>query len=128
VPIIGDGEYRMQPVSRQNVVDGFIMSLNMDQTIGKTYELGGPDKLSYNKIVDEIGNALGKTKVRKIHMPLSMMKTVIKMMEGFSAFPITSGQLQMLLMENICDQQPYFEEFKIAPVSFKDGIKEYIGK
>jgi len=128
VPIIGDGEYRMQPVSRQNVVDGFIKSLEMDQTIGRAYDVGGPDKISYKEIINEIGNALGKTKVRKIHMPLGMMKTVIKMMEGFSAFPITSGQLQMLLMENVCDHEVYFDEFKINPISFAEGIKEYVGK
>jgi NADH dehydrogenase len=126
VPVIGDGNYRMQPVAVRNVAEGFIKALTRPETVGQTFEIGGPEQLSYNDILDSIARALGKRRARKIHLPLRLMQSVIKMMEGFAFFPITGGQLKMLLMNNVCDPAPFFNAFEIKPLSFREGIKEYI--
>ena len=53
------------------------------------------------------------------------MQPVIKALQGFSAFPITSDQLQMLLEENICDGA-WRETFRFEPIRFRDGIRAYL--
>lgn len=128
VPVIGDGAYRLQPISVKNVAEGFVKACSMDETIGKVYEAGGPDEFTYNDLLDEIARAQGKAGARKIHFPLSIMQPLIKIMERFDFFPVTTGQLDMLLMNNVCDPGPFFSAFDIKPISFPEGIGEYISR
>jgi uncharacterized protein YbjT (DUF2867 family) len=128
VPVIGDGIYRMQPVSVFNVAEGFVKSLNMPKTIGKTYDVAGPDKYSFNELLDIIGKALGKNKVRKLHQPLVLVKLMAKFFGRFQFFPITTDQIDMLYAENVTDDDSFFKELDIDPINFAGGIKEYIKK
>ena len=40
--------------------------------------------------------------------------------------PITTDQLNILLMNNVCEPSPYVEALGIRPLAFVDGINEYI--
>jgi len=126
VPVIGDGEYLLQPVSVSVVAQSFVKACTMPGTIGKVYEVGGPQELSYNRLLDDIAEVLGKKKARKIHFPLGLMMPMIKIMENFPFFPITTAQLKMLLMNNVCDPRPFMETFEIEQPDFKEGISEYL--
>jgi NADH dehydrogenase len=109
-----------------NVADGFIKALTMDETIGKTYEVGGPEELTYNDILDQIARALGRKAARNVHLPLALMKPMIRLMQNLPLFPVTMDQLTMLLMNNTCDSRPYFDTFGIEPVEFGEGIRQYL--
>ena len=126
VPVMGNGQYRMQPVSVDSVARGFVRALAMKDSIGQTYHCGGPQPLSYDRILDLIGKSLGKASVGKLHHPLLMMRPVVSVMEKFSFFPITKGQLQMLLEENCCDPDPWQRFFEIEQPSFEAGIATYL--
>jgi NADH dehydrogenase len=128
IPVIGDGEYRLQPVSVHDVAQGFVQALTKPETIGQTYEVGGPRQMTYNQLLDAIGAALGKNTVAKIHVPLGLMKPMIGALERFAFFPITRGQLEMLLMNNVCDPGAFFMDFGLEPISFEEGVREYVGK
>ena len=78
VPVIGDGQYRMQPVSRRDVATSFVKALEMPATIGKTYNLGGGESYSYDEILDLTSQAMGKGKASKIHQPLFVIKPMIR--------------------------------------------------
>ncbi|MCM2358256.1 MAG: complex I NDUFA9 subunit family protein [Geobacteraceae bacterium] len=125
VPVIGDGKYRLQPVSADDVARCFAMALEMPQTIGQTFELCGPDRLPYNEMLDIIGRALGREHVAKLHNPLPLMKLVVPLLQGFSSFPLTMDQLLMLVEENICDGS-WRETFRFEPEPFAEGIGKYL--
>lgn len=127
VPVMGDGSYRLQPVSVKDVVSGFVAALDAPQSIGQIYLCGGPQTFSYNEILDEIGAALGKSKVHKLHHPLWLMQPVIAVMQSIPQFPMTSDQLQMLLEENICDPEPWKQAFDLTLTPFSEGISSYLG-
>jgi uncharacterized protein YbjT (DUF2867 family) len=126
VPIIGDGEYRLQPVSVHNVAEGFVKCLTMPETYHKTFAVGGPGKYSFNEMLDIIGTALGKRRVRKFHQPVGLMKFMAKLFSRFSFFPVTADQIKMLFNENITDDMSFYEVLKITPVDFAEGIRQYI--
>lgn len=126
VPVLGDGRYRMSPITVEDVTRGFVGALENEAHGGQTYHCGGPQQLSYNEILDLIGRALGKTRVAKLHQPLALMKPVIALLEGFALFPITSTQLQMLLEGNTCDPAPYAEAFNFEPTPFYPGISRFL--
>ncbi|MCI3919577.1 NAD(P)H-binding protein [Paenibacillus sp. TRM 82003] len=125
-PVIGSGRYRMQPVSLRTISDVFVKALTYDP-VNVAYDVGGPDQIAYNDMLREIGAALGRRRVRLVHAPLAIMRPVVRLMERFPFFPITTTQLTMLLEENICrDGVPFYEDYKTAPLPFAAGIREYL--
>jgi uncharacterized protein YbjT (DUF2867 family) len=125
VPVIGDGEYRLQPVSATDVARCFAMALEMPETVGRTFELCGPDRLTYNDLIDTIGRTLGKERVAKLPNPLGIMKAIVPIFQRLPFFPITMDQILMLVEENICDGK-WQETFRLEPERFAGGIARYL--
>lgn len=127
VPVIGDGHYQLQPVSVGDVAESFVAALSRSDTIGKTYHCCGPEVFSYNELLDEIGQALGRnSKVRKIHQPLCLMKPAVTLLQGLPLFPMTRDQLTMLLEGNVCRDTDWAETFSLTLKPFGSGIREYL--
>jgi uncharacterized protein YbjT (DUF2867 family) len=126
VPVIGDGKYRLQPVWVDNVTEGFVKCLTMPATYGKTYDVGGLDKFSYNDLLDIVGTALGRKRIRKIHLSVPLMKMQARIFGRFGFFPFTIDMLTMLLAENVTDDNSFFSDLKIEPARFADKIREYL--
>jgi NADH dehydrogenase len=124
VPVIGDGQYRMQPVAVDQVAESFVGALQLPDTIGETYHLGGSADYTYDEILDLTSEAMGKGPVSKVHQPLFMIKPMIKLLDGFEKFPITEDQLKMLVEGNVCDPDNWAKTFAIDPVSYAEGIKD----
>lgn len=127
MPVIGSGNYRLQPVHADDVARCFAMALEMPETIGQSYELCGPDRLSYETMLDMIATAIGRAKPVKPHLPLGLMKLIIPFAQVIPQFPITTDQLQMLLEESICDSE-WQQIFKFEPRGLQEGIAEYLHK
>lgn len=124
-PVVGDGKYRLQPIAADDVAHCFADALELPETIARTYELCGPDRFSYNELLDTIGRVLGKKQVAKLHNPLGIMKLMVPLLQGFSLFPLTMDQIQMLVEESICDCR-WRETFTFEPQHFEAGIRAYL--
>lgn len=125
VPVIGDGKYRLQPISAYDVAKCFALALEKPETSGKVYTLCGTDMLNYLEIVDTVAKALGRDFVLKIKNPLFLMKLVTPLLEQFPFYPVTSDQITMLLEESICDGS-WKETFGFEPARFEEGIRAYL--
>ncbi len=128
VPVLGDGRYRLQPVAVGQVAEGFARALERPVTIGQTYQVGGPRPYTFNEILDQIGEALGKPRVRKLHQPLGLMRPLVKLLEPLPFFPVTSDQLLMLQEENVCDPTPFLRDFELKPVEFPEGLRQLFAR
>jgi NADH dehydrogenase len=126
VPVMGDGKYRLQPVSIKDVAEGFVNALTTSESIGRTFHCGGPQPYSYDEILDMIGAAIGKSPVCKLHQPLLLMKPLIGLLQSIPQFPMTGDQLQMLLEENICDPSEWRQTLHLELRDFTSGIAEYL--
>jgi uncharacterized protein YbjT (DUF2867 family) len=127
MPVIGSGAYRLQPIHVDDVSRCFALALEMPETVGHGYNLCGNERLSYVELLDAVAYAMGKSAPFKPHLPLSLMKMIIPVMQRVPQFPITMDQLQMLLEENICDGC-WKRVFRFEPRNFQKGIQEYLGK
>jgi NADH dehydrogenase len=125
MPTMGDGTYRLQPIHGDDVARCYAEALERPETAGQAFELCGADRLTYRELLDAIAEALGKGHPWKPALPLMLMQPLIKALQGFSSFPITSDQLQMLLEENICDGA-WRDTFRFEPIHSKEGIKAYL--
>lgn len=121
VPVPGDGSYRLQPVYVGDVAMGFADAVGRAELEGTTFDVGGPQKLTYNELLDEVAASVGR-RARKVHLPLSVLGPAVRLMERFEKFPLTTEQLRMLLAGNTCDFQPFYSAFAFKPLSLSDYL------
>ena len=101
-PVFGDGRYRLQPVAVEEVARCLVEAVDLPATIGETYELGGPEAITYDELLHRVGTAVG---VRRplVHLPLGLSRALVSLLELFPNAPITRDQLTMLLTSSTCD-------------------------
>lgn len=126
IPVIGDGRYKLQPISVRTVVSALVQSLESDRALNKVLEMGGPQQLEFTEILDIIADAIGLKKL-KVRLPSIPVRLLVRFMEKVMANPpVTVDQINMLLQENICDNTLMNKTFDLEAIYFEDGIKEYL--
>ena len=119
-PVIGNGKYRFQPVSLNNLSDAIIYSIKEQNPKNKIFYACGPEVLSYNEIVDIVLKSLKKKRI-KLFIPIKFMLLLAKLFERYEWFPVSKEQIIMLLEENICKGgENIFDYFPLKPLSFRE--------
>lgn len=125
--VIGSGKVKMQPIYVGDVAHCFVRAALSEDIVNKTYELGGPEQLSIDEIIDTIIKVLGAWKI-KIHMPLTAAWPMAFMMEKLFTKPmITREQLIMLRSDNVGNITEMKKDFRLEPMRFEDAIRTYLG-
>lgn len=96
------GAILMSPVHIDDVATAFVTALEDDSTIGKTYELGGPEVLTWQEMITRIADATGKSKII-LPMPTWVMRAGATLFDWLPFFPVTRDQLTMLEDGNTAD-------------------------
>ena len=127
MPVIGTGLQRLQPVPREHVAAGFARAVALDTTVKQTYSVVGPDTVTMLRLLDLIGEALGRSRVRKLHVPLSLVRPLTRFLHRLPGFPLTPDQLLMLEEDNVGDPQPFYSTFGLTPVPLAAGLRAMLG-
>jgi NADH dehydrogenase len=123
VPVIGDGSYRMQPVHVDDVAEAFAVAVERPELTG-TYDLAGPEQLTYHRMLDLLEEALGVRR-RRMSVPVGVARFAAHagaMLPGLA--PITPDQLQMLLEGNVTDANALESAFGVVPRPFTEAARE----
>jgi NADH dehydrogenase len=126
VPVIGSGRQRLQPIAVEQVAAGFAEAIERPVMIKQTYEVGGPEAVTMLELLDSIGRALGRRRVRKVHVPLGVMKPLARLLHPLPGFPVTPDQLLMLGEDGVCDPRPFFDAFQLEPVPLATGLERML--
>ena len=122
VPVIGSGRNRMQPVAVEDVAHCVADSVGNSLVKGKTLNLGGPQRLSYNDLLEEVALAMGK-RIRRVHIPTPIVWPLVAMMQGLlPRAPVTTGQLRMLGIRNVAEGHDIEESFGFTPKPLRGNI------
>ena len=125
VPVAGDGKTKFQPLWVEDLVTCIVACLDEEAHGGQTLEVGGPEHLTYEEMLDIVKEALGKSRV-KAHVPLSVMRPLAQMMEWvLPKPPVTRDQLKMLALDNITETDSMMRSFGVQPRSLADSL-DYI--
>jgi NADH dehydrogenase len=126
IPIIGSGKNLLQPININNISQYFIGAIGNKKTNSKTYEIGGPDRISFEELIRLISDILNKKRLH-IHIPSSLMKINAIMMEKILPKSlITKDQLMMIEEDNICDIEDTLNDFNVDLIPLKEGLRNYI--
>ena len=101
-PVFGDGNYGVQPVAVEEVAHCLVNALARPETVGETYEVGGPEVLTYNELLRRMAAALGLRRAF-VHVPLDLAKAAVSVVQHLPGAPITRDQLTMLVAGSTCD-------------------------
>ncbi len=125
VPIAGDGRTRFQPVWVEDVVSCILASLEDGSHDGEVIEIGGPEQMTYEEMLDAVMAKLGVSRP-KVHVPLGVMRLLARLMERtLPKPPVTVEQLKMLALDNITEVDAIPRSFGFQPKGLAEGI-DYI--
>lgn len=120
------GAIVMSPVHIDDVVSAFVAVLDDEQTIGKTYPLGGPEVLSWQDMLRRIAAATGRKKWI-LPMPIGIMRVAATLLDWLPLFPVTRGQLTMLEEGNTADPEILSNLIGRQPRPFNEETLGYLG-
>lgn len=123
IPIPGDGRYRRQPVHVDDVCKAFYSALMKKETIGKIYVVGSEKPIAFDDMVDMIMERL-KIKKRKIHVPISLLLSIAKLMK-MKKNPRLTQTVVLGIAQDRCEGiSPLVNELGVHPVSFEEGLEK----
>lgn len=126
IPIIGDGEYMMQPVFIEDLTYMMVDCLDNEKASGKTIEIGGPERLQFKQIIDIIKKVLRKRRIR-LYIPAGLIKPMAGLMEKIvKPAPVTTDQIEMLLAGNVCEKNELYDIFDIRLTPLEEGLNKYL--
>ena len=124
LPMIGQGQNKMQPVSVHDVVTCIILAIDGRQMLNHIIEMGGPQQLTFREIMEMMLHAL-KKKRWILPLPLSLVEMIIPAIENLPGSPLSEDQLVMVKHDNITDNQKLHELFHVNLIPLTQGFKEY---
>jgi uncharacterized protein YbjT (DUF2867 family) len=128
LPVIGSGRSKVQPIHIDDVTACIVKAVRGDAFLNRSFEIGGPEQLTYEEVTRAIADALG-VKRPAVHMPMFFMRTMAKVAETVLPNPpVTTEQLIMLQEDNVCARNAISEDFGIEPVRFREGLARFLGK
>jgi len=123
MPVLGDGRYRLQPIPVEQVAEGFARALRTPESARQTYEVAGPTPYAFVDLLDEIGRALARPRVRKLHVPLAPVRAMTRALDWLPFYPLSTDQLIMLEEESVTDPSRFFAELGLQPEPLAAGLK-----
>jgi uncharacterized protein YbjT (DUF2867 family) len=122
-PIIGPGTQRLQPIWIEDLAEYYALALTEPAAANRTFELGGPEAVSWNEFWERLRRVLG---VRRpsVHIPFAAMRVQAALTERLPGAPVTRDQLTMLeLGDNVVTDAGAVETFEVALVPLDEQLR-----
>jgi NADH dehydrogenase len=117
MPLFGDGSVCLQPVWVGDVGEAAARVLADPSTAGQTFELAGPEVLSYREIVRRVAKARGRT-VPLVPVPYAAWSAGAAAASLLPEPPFTRGQVALMRSDNIASgDYPGLQTLGIEPTS-----------
>jgi NADH dehydrogenase len=116
IPVVGDGRALFQPLAVGDLAR--IITLCVERGPSRAvHEVGGPDHLTYEQIIDVIRAETGRLRRPKVHVPVGAMLPLATIFEKVLPNPpVTPGQLRLLEKHNITRIDAVNAQFGFDPV------------
>jgi uncharacterized protein YbjT (DUF2867 family) len=124
VPVPGNGKLLLQLVWVEDVARCLVALVRDPALLGR-HPIGGPEELTYDEQLDVIGQALGKQRVRKLHLPLGVMRLQARLLQVLPRPPLTPAALELFASDNVAGVDAIPRQFGFEPRSFRAHLAEH---
>jgi NADH dehydrogenase len=121
------GDTRFQPVYVGDVADAVHAALTGTAPGGTTYELGGPDIVTFRDLLRAILTMTHRHK-KLIEIPYAVAKLQALVAERLPGKPFTRDQLLLLRSDNVVGDHPGLAELGVTPTSYELIVPAYLSR
>ncbi|MGH3094276.1 MAG: SDR family oxidoreductase, partial [Gaiellaceae bacterium] len=120
------GRHRMQPIWVEDVAAFFAKAFSTPAAVNRTFEIGGPDRLTWEDLHAEIRKVLGKRRVAFVMPPdlLRIGASVGRLLPPLRGAPAAVEMLDF--GDNVCEIGPAVETFGIEPISVEEQLRRAV--
>lgn len=123
-PVAGDGLRRLQPIWVDDVATYFGRAVTNRDAVGRTFDLGGPDEVTWNELFARLRRTLGIRRRPTVHMPIRLLRAGAVVAERLPRPPVTRDQLTMLEdADSVGDIRPAVETFGHRPIGLDEQLR-----
>lgn len=116
VPVIGNGEYRRQPIHVDDFSDAMLSLLDKDLP-RRAFDAGGAEALTMNEIVGTIASAMNRT-VRPLHLPKALFVQLARVAPDFDPDLIAAVD-----EDEVTDNRALERATGVKCRSFSEGVR-----
>ena len=128
LPLIGGGRTRLQPVYVEDVAEAVTRILADPETVGRTYELAGPEVYTLRDLVRFTLRVIGKQRLL-MPVPFAVAEIQARLFEFLPSPPLTTGQVDLLKADSVASGAlPGLRELDILPKAVEEVVPTYIGR
>jgi uncharacterized protein YbjT (DUF2867 family) len=123
-PIIGSGKQRIQPIWADDVAAHFERAIELDAATDRTFEIGGPDVVTWNEFWERLKRARGMRRP-SVHVPVGLMKVNALLTERLPGnVPLTRDLLKMLEHgDNVVTNDDAVQTFQLPLVPLDEQLR-----
>ena len=110
-----------QPVHVEDVASAVAAVIDRPGTIGRTYNISGPEPLALETLAREVAAALGRRRLF-VPVPLGPVAAAVGLWSRFARPPITVEQVRRAEEDKNFDYADAARDFGFSPRDFKTGV------
>lgn len=120
LPRFGKGDFLMQPVARADVAEAFARALVTPASVGKVYELGGPERFTF---ADYERRLLERMRIRRpvLPVPKGLARLGAAAFHRVPGFPADPEALDMLFEGSVTDDDAWTRDLGIRPTTWHEA-------
>ena len=123
VTVIGSGQQRIQPIWLDDVAEHFARALETPAAANKTFEIGGPDIVTWDELYRTIAKVLGKRRALA-HIPTSLARSGARATQWIPKAPLSADQVAMIEAgDNVVTNTDAVHTFQLPLVPLEDQIR-----
>jgi uncharacterized protein YbjT (DUF2867 family) len=123
VTVIGSGKQRVQPIWIDDVAEHFARALDTPAAANKTFEIGGPDIVTWDELYRTIAKVLGKRRALA-HIPASLARNGARATQWIPKAPLSADQVAMIEAgDNVVTNTDAVHTFQLPLVPLEDQIR-----
>jgi uncharacterized protein YbjT (DUF2867 family) len=123
VTVIGSGKQRVQPIWIDDVAEHFARALDTPAAANKTFEIGGPDIVTWDELYRTIAKVLGKRRAL-VHVPAPLARTGARATQWLPKAPLSADQVAMIEAgDNVVTNTDAVHTFQLPLVPLEDQIR-----
>jgi uncharacterized protein YbjT (DUF2867 family) len=123
VTVIGSGKQRVQPIWIDDVAEHFARALDTPAAANKTFEIGGPDIVTWDELYRTIAKVLGKRRALA-HIPASLARSGARATQWIPKAPLSADQVAMIEAgDNVVTNTDAVHTFQLPLVPLEDQIR-----
>jgi NADH dehydrogenase len=118
------GAGMLQPVYVLDVARAFVDAIDNPKTVGRTYALGGTQRLSWPQLHRSAAGAIVGKKRAVFPIPAWYGRMLAALLPG-GLLPFNRDQIVMSLEDNACDITDFQRDFGFEPAGFDQTLQKY---